>query len=186
MPSVTSLTTLIDQGQKFPTIYADPPWRYSNTSTRSNAAAKYVGTMTVDEICNEPVAALAADNAHLHLWTTNGFLFEAKKVIDAWGFEYKSCLVWVKPQLGIGNYWRVCHEFLLFGIRGKLPFNDHAQRSWLEAERTKHSRKPRAVREAIEKVSPGPYLEMYGREQMPDPWTVYGNEVQEDLFNGTA
>ena len=96
----------------------------------------------------------------------------------AWGFEFKSCFIWVKPQIGIGNYWRVSHEFLLFGLRGSSPFLDHSQRSWLEWERTEHSRKPPIIRELIEKVSPGPYLEMYGREDLGNPsWTVYGNQV---------
>jgi N6-adenosine-specific RNA methylase IME4 len=180
---VASLGELIAKGAKFPTIYADPPWEYSNKGTRSAVEGEYKSTMTVDAICAEPVAELAADQAHLHLWTTNAFLPEAFRVIAAWGFEYKSCLVWVKPQLGIGNYWRVSHEFMLLGVRGKLGFEDHAQKSWLVADRTKHSRKPREVRDAIEKVSLPPYLEMYGREPMPHPWTVYGNEVESNLFH---
>lgn len=139
--------------------------------------------MTVAEICNEPVAGLAADDAHLHLWTTNGFLREAFDVIDAWGFAYKSCLVWVKPQLGMGNYWRVSHEYLLFGIRGSLPFQHNRCRSWLLERRSVHSRKPWQVRQLIEQVSPGPYLELYGREEIPNSsWTVYGNQVERRLF----
>jgi N6-adenosine-specific RNA methylase IME4 len=139
--------------------------------------------MTIDAICAEPVKQLTADLAHLHLWTTNAFLREAFDVIHAWGFKYKSCLIWVKPQLGMGNYWRVSHEFLLLGVRGNLPFVDHTIRSWQPARRTVHSRKPFLFRGLIEQVSPGPYLELYGREEQPNcGWTVYGNQVERRLF----
>lgn len=111
--------------------------------------------MTLEQICSEPVAQLAEKNAHLHLWTTNAFLREAFKVIDAWGFRYKSCFVWVKDRLGMGNYWRVSHEFLLLGVRGSLTFRDRTQPSWLKCPRTTHSRKPWPVRVLIERVSPG-------------------------------
>ncbi len=176
------LQSLIDAGCVFPTIYADPPWSYSNTAARG-AADNHYRTMTVEDICAEPVSQLAADVSHLHLWTTNAFLREAFEVIEAWGFEYKSCLVWIKPQLGMGNYWRVSHEFLMFGVRGSMPFRDKACRSWVLERRTVHSRKPYRVRELIERVSPGPYLELYGREEIPQsPWTVYGNQVERRLF----
>jgi N6-adenosine-specific RNA methylase IME4 len=173
------LERLIESGRKYKTIYADPPWQYGNQATRS-ATNNHYGTMTVDEIAALPIADVVEDNAHLHLWTTNAFLFDARRVLEAWGFEYKSCFVWVKPSIGIGNYWRVSHEFLLFGIRGKLPFQDRSQRSWIEKEKTKHSSKPEKVRKIIEKVSPGPYLELFGRKAV-DGWTVFGDEVAQTL-----
>ncbi len=160
---------------KFGTVYADPPWQYGNQGTRA-ATGNHYSTMSVDEICEMPVESLVADDAHLHLWTTNAFLFDARRVMEAWGFEYKSCFVWVKPQMGIGNYWRVSHEFMLLGIRGNCPFRDRSQMSWREIERTKHSAKPASIRGIIEKVSPGPYLELFGREQV-DGWTVFGNQI---------
>jgi N6-adenosine-specific RNA methylase IME4 len=179
---VRSLETLIERQIRFPTIYADPPWPYANTAARG-AAENHYRTMSLDAIRNQPVKDLAADCAHLHLWTTNAFLRAAIDVIRAWGFRYKSCLVWAKPQIGMGNYWRVSHEFLLLGVRGKLPFRDHTCRSWLMRPRTVHSRKPFAFRELIERVSPGPYLELYGREELPNSgWTVYGNQVERRLF----
>lgn len=190
---VQNLSELISAGAKFSTIYADPPWRYDNKATRSNvdSAAEYKGTMSIDEICAEPVSEIVTEQAHLHLWTTNAFLFDARKVMEAWGFEYKSCFVWVKPQMGIGNYWRVSHEFMLLGVRGGLRFADKGQKSWLEHNRGKHSQKPHIIRNTIQKVSPGPYLEMYGRH-IVDGWTVYGNQIigtaqreftiQQDLF----
>lgn len=183
IPSIArNLSQLVEAGLKFPTIYADPPWQYSNTAARG-AAENHYRTMSVQEICNEPVRMIAAENSHLHLWTTDAFLREAFDVMHDWGFKYKSCLIWVKPQLGMGNYWRVSHEYLLFGIRGDLPFRSNKVRSWQSARRTAHSRKPFLFRGLIEQVSPGPYLELYGREEQPNSeWTVYGNEVERRLF----
>jgi len=175
---VTDLQSLIDDGRTFPTIVADPPWEHANQGSRASASDHYP-TMTIEEICSEPVAELAASNSHLHLWTPSSLLPEALTVMQAWGFQYKTSFVWVKPQIGIGNYWRTAHEFLMLGVRGKLAFLDHAQRSWLEAKRTSHSTKPKAIRELIETVSPGPYLEMYGRTKPANSkWTVYGNQIQ--------
>lgn len=175
------LGTLITAGRKFACIYADPAWQYGNQATRASTDNHYP-TMTVDDICALPVAELAADNAHLHLWTTNGFLFEAKRVMEAWGFEYKSVMVWVKPQMGIGNYWRVSHEFLLLGTRGKCPYLNRAQMSWHRADRTSHSTKPEDFREKIELVSPGPRLELFGRKTSPG-WTVWGNQIARTMFD---
>jgi N6-adenosine-specific RNA methylase IME4 len=79
--------------------------------------------------------------------------------------------VWVKPQMGTGNYWRVSHEFLLLGVRGGCAFLDGSKRSWLQAKRKRHSAKPAAVRKLIEQVSPGPRLELFGRAPV-DGWTV--------------
>lgn len=180
--AVANLAELVQRGLRYGCIYADPPWAYSNKATRANVEDEYKSTMTVDEICQEPVAQLAADDCHLHLWTTNAFLFDAKRVMEAWGFEYKSCFVWVKPQMGIGNYWRVSHEFMLLGIRGKPEFRRRDCMSWGEFDRTAHSKKPAGVRKLVESVSPGPYLELYGRETVPN-WMVYGNEVAKTLFD---
>ena len=177
--TTSNLGELISQGIRFPTIYADPPWRYQNKASRG-AAENHYPTLSLKDICSEPVSELAADNSHLHLWTTNAFLQEAFLVIQAWGFEYKSCFVWIKRQMGMGNYWRVSHEFLLLGVRGSLSFRNQSQASWIGADRTRHSRKPAVVRSLIEKVSPAPYLELYGRSELPNTaWTVYGNEISQ-------
>lgn len=179
---VDDLNSLIQANVTFATVYADPPWSYSNKAARG-AADNHYPTMSLDSICAHPIARLVNRDAHLHLWTTNGFLRESFDVMDAWGFRFKSCLVWIKPQLGMGNYWRVSHEFLLLGVRGSLPFNDNTCRSWLFHPRSRHSKKPFAARALIERVSPGPYLELFGREEQPrTQWTVYGNQVERRLF----
>ena len=176
--SVQDLMELVCEGKKFPTIYADPPWPYLNEASRG-AAVNHYPTMSIDEIRNQHVRPLAEANSHLHLWTTNAFLREAFDVINCWGFDFRSCLVWIKPELGMGNYWRVSHEFLLLGVRGSLTFRDRTLPSWILADRTLHSRKPGRIRALVERVSPGPYLELFGREELPDSeWTVYGNEVE--------
>jgi N6-adenosine-specific RNA methylase IME4 len=168
-------------GLKFGTIYADPPWQYGNQATRASTDNHY-STMTIDDLCAMPIEQFAADDAHLHLWTTNAFLRDAYDVMKAWGFEYRSCFVWCKPQMGIGNYWRVSHEFLLLGIRGNAKrFNDHGLMSWAEIDREKHSAKPQQVRRMIEKASPGPYLELFGREVVGG-WTVFGNQVDDSVL----
>jgi len=184
MCAVSDLYELINAGKKFKTIYADPPWQYSNQSTRSATDTQYE-TMSIDDICNLPISQLSDDVCHLHLWTTNSFLREAFLVIDSWGFNYKSCFVWVKPKLGIGNYWRVSHEFLLLGTKGSCTFIDKSQKSWEELNRTKHSEKPEEIRKKIEKVSPSPYLELFARRTSPG-WISWGNDIKRDLFNESA
>lgn len=159
------------------TICADPPWQYGNTSTRG-AAEDHYPTMTVAELCELDVVGLAADESHLYLWTTNGFLREAFDVMDAWGFEYKTTLVWVKPQIGMGNYFRSSTEYVLFGVRGGLRTVDCNQRNWFEAKRTRHSKKPGRFFELVETASSPPYLEMFARERRLNPdWSYWGNEA---------
>ena len=182
--SVTDLHELIARGKTFDSIYADPPWKYGNQGTRGATSDHYVHNdgsdnnpgMEVDDICALPIAQLAAGASHLHLWTTNAFLFEARRVMEAWGFEYKSCFVWVKPQMGMGNYWRVSHEFCLLGVRGSLPFAARDEMSWREWRRNEHSAKPEGMYDLIERVSPGPHLELFAR-QVREGWTCWGNEV---------
>ncbi|MFO0796054.1 MAG: MT-A70 family methyltransferase [Gemmataceae bacterium] len=178
---VTDLAVLLHRGCRFCCIYADPPWRYDRTPR--GAAARHYPTLSTDEIAALPVADLAADACHLHLWTTHSMLFAAKQVMDSWGFAYKAAFVWVKPQIGTGHYWRSAAEFLLLGVKGELTFLDRTIPSWLCADRHDHSGKPEAVRRLVERVSPGPYLELFGR-RAAHGWVVFGNEVTRGLFDG--
>lgn len=181
---VERLQTLIEQGKTFGTIYADPPWQYGNQATRASTGNHY-RTMTLEEIAALPVKQLAAENAHCHLWTTNAFLPHSFAILQAWSFEYKSCFVWVKSQMGIGNYWRVSHEYMLLGVKGSLPFRSKKLRSWLETARGRHSAKPERVREMVEKASPGPRLELFARMEVSG-WTVWGNQVGKVLFSSST
>lgn len=177
-PATADLDDLVRRGFRFPTIYCDPPWPYDNKAARG-AASNHYATMPMESLLALPVSELAEENAHLHLWTTSSFLREAFEVFDAWGFEYKSGLVWIKDKLGTGNYWRLSHEFLLLGVRGSLCFRERQHPSWLSTPRRKHSRKPGVFRHLVERVSPGPYLELFGRELIPDSdWTVFGDQIE--------
>lgn len=174
---------------KFATFVADPPWQYGNTSTRG-AAENHYSTMTIEELCDlDIVPDHAADQAHLYLWTTAGHLPDAFTVMSAWGFEYKTYLVWCKPQIGMGNYFRVSTELVLFGVRGGMRTQARDIKNWFEAKRTKHSAKPLIFRELVEKASPGPYMELFSRCYAADMltgctcskclngWAVWGNQA---------
>jgi N6-adenosine-specific RNA methylase IME4 len=180
------LDTLVASGRRFGCIYADPPWLYRNHVTRG-AASHHYQCMTLDALCAMPIAKLAAPDAHLHLWATSAFLFDAARLLNAWEFEYRSSFVWVKSQMGVGNYWRNSHEFLLTATRGNAKrFRDYNLRSWMEFPRGEHSAKPEQVRAMIERASPGPYLELFGRAKAPG-WTVWGDQIERDpLFPETA
>lgn len=183
--TITDLNSLIQSGEKFGCIYADPPWSYDNQATRA-ATGNHYQSLTVAQLCELPVRKFAADNAHLHLWTTNAFLFSCPDIFAAWGFEFRSSFVWIKPQMGIGNYWRNSHEILLTAIRGDAKrFNDHSLKSWLECDRGAHSAKPEQVRSMIERSSPGPFLEMFARREAPG-WTVWGNQIERNIFTRSA
>jgi N6-adenosine-specific RNA methylase IME4 len=186
-PGDTTCTTsdlfrLVENGYRFGCIYADPPWQYDNQATRASTGNHYSG-MTVDELCALPVSQIAADDAHLHLWTTNAFLFDCQRIMEAWGFEYRSTFIWAKPQMGIGNYWRNSHEMMLTGVRGDAKrFNDHSMKSWVIADRGAHSAKPEQVRQMIERASNGPYLEMFAR-RITTGWAAWGNQIERSMFD---
>jgi N6-adenosine-specific RNA methylase IME4 len=178
---VDDLHALVAGGKRFGTIYADPPWRYDNQGTRSSTDNHY-RTMAFEDLTALPIKGLAADEAHLHLWATVGFVEEALRLIPAWGFEYRSLFVWCKPQMGLGNYWRVSSELLLLGVRGGLTFADRGLMNWAAIDRAGHSEKPEQVRLLIERASPAPRLELFGRRAVPG-WTVWGDEIARDLFH---
>ena len=173
-----SLEELIASDTRYGCILCDPPWRYQNAAS-NGAAANHYPTLDIDDIASLAVGELAAENAHLHLWVTSSFLFEAEFIMRSWGFDYRSSFVWTKPQIGTGNYWRSAHELLLLGVRGSAPFADRSLRSWITEPRGAHSAKPEVVRELIERASPPPYLELFARSAAPG-WTVWGSEAPKD------
>lgn len=181
---ITSLTELIDAGRTFGAIVIDPPWPYSNQGTRGATSRKkkfYYHTMTLDALKALPIDALAAPNSHGYLWTTVAFQEVSYALLRAWGFEPKSQAIWCKPQLGLGNYYRLSHEILLLGVKGTAPFRTKGLRSWFECRRGPHSSKPEQVRHWIQQASPGPFLELFGRRSVPG-WVVFGDQMTEDLF----
>jgi N6-adenosine-specific RNA methylase IME4 len=179
VPSLEStksqLHDLIREGRRYGTILCDPPWQYTKQSWRAGAG-KHYPSLTLDEIKSLPVRELASEAAHLHLWTTNAFLLESHRVLEHWGFEFKGSFVWCKPDLGVGNFYRTGHEFLLLGVRGGAPFRDRGQRSWEEWPRpARHSEKPAEAVEMIEKLSPGPRIELFSRQERQG-WTTWGSD----------
>lgn len=156
----------------YATIAADPPWGYVIGGPRT---ANGVGlripvppysTMTVDGVAAMPVADLADDAAHLYLWTTNRYVRDAYAVAEAWGFTPSQLLTWCKPPhgLGPGGAFANTTEFVLFARRGTLTANARHDSTWFTAPRGAHSAKPGIFGDLVEKVSPGPYLELFARQ----------------------
>ena len=157
----------------FTTIVIDPPWRYSNTSTRA-AAENHYQTMSHEELL--ALELPAANDAHLYLWVTNSFIGDGLELMAKWGFTQKTMLTWCKPQIGMGNYFRSSTEHVLFGVRGKLSTQRNNVPTWFVANRTEHSAKPESFYDLVEASSPGPYLEMFARRRRLN-WSTWGNEA---------
>lgn len=164
--------------KKYRTILADPPWALNQVG--GYGASRHYPVMPLDKIAGLRVDQLAEDNAHLWLWVTNADLFRQVEVMAAWGFQYRSCLTWIKPRFGLGQYLRNQTEHLLLGIRGRAPIQFKGQGSWLYAPLQEHSHKPEEQYAVIERCSPGPYLELFARRNRPG-WDVWGNEVTCDV-----
>ena len=165
---------------RYPVIYADPPWRYEHVETESRAIENHYPTMSLEEICALPVADLATPDAVLFLWATSPKLAESMRVIESWGFTYRTCMVWVKRQLGRGYWARQKHELLLIATRGQPPAPLPSVRpaSVVESDRTKHSAKPDIFAETIERMFPGlPQVEMFCRSPR-EGWSVWGNQAK--------
>ena len=162
----------------FATILVDPPWPLQS-------GEKHYRTMSLARIKALPVGALAARDAHLWLWTTNALLPRAYEVAEAWGFTVRSPLTWVKFRLGLGGRYQLRNatEQLLFCTRGKAPLGSRSQPTWFNAPVTEHSRKPAEQFAIIERVSPGPYLELFARRrpESNQPWAVWGDQVASDI-----
>ncbi|WP_186776173.1 MT-A70 family methyltransferase [Rubripirellula reticaptiva] len=147
------LSEVLASGAKFGCIYAAPP-----------ATGDGEGTLSIDQLCGLPIGDLAAENAHLHLWTCNEQCAAAHRVVEAWGFKPQDILVWIRPKRGPGPYWRRAHELLMLGVRGDCPFQDKTVHSWIKANKPRNGGKPSAVRDLVEAVSPGPYVELFANK----------------------
>ena len=166
------------QRKKYKTILADPPW---DVNQRGNyGAVNHYDLMTLDRIKAMPIKDLVEDNAHCWLWVTNGTLRFGYEVLEAWGFTPRSVFTWVKPRFNLGVYLRNATEHMLFGTRGKAPVQFKGQGTWSFCPLGRHSEKPHEQYAIIERVSPGPYLELFARRKQPG-WDVWGNEVKSDL-----
>jgi N6-adenosine-specific RNA methylase IME4 len=163
---------------KYRVILADPPWSYDNSGLDASAAKQYE-TMSTEDICTMPIRDLATDNAVLFMWGTSPLLPDALRVIESWGFEYKTSIVWDKDRPNYGNYVSVQHEFLFIATRGACtPDIDLRPGSVLRIERTgRHSEKPEEFRKLIDTLYPnGPRIELFARTAV-EGWERWGNEA---------
>lgn len=172
----------------FGALLVDPPWRFTNRSGKvapEHRRLRRYATLSTPEIAALPVETLAAPRCHLYLWTPNALLPDALDVMHAWGFAYKTNLVWYKIRKdggpdgrGVGFYFRNVTELLLFGIRGRQRTLAPGRRqvNLLMSRKQEHSRKPDSVYDLIERCSPGPYCELFSRTRRPG-WAQWGDEV---------
>lgn len=179
------------KGQTFQTILADPPWQFQNRTGKMAPEHKRLArypTMALDEICDMPVADFAGDPAHLYMWVPNALLPEGLQVMQAWGFAYKSNIIWYKirkdggpDRRGVGFYFRNVTEVLLFGVRGKNARTlqpGRSQENIISTQKREHSRKPDEQYDLIEACSFGSRLELFARGPRKG-WTVWGNQSED-------
>ncbi|MEA5117006.1 MAG: MT-A70 family methyltransferase [Propionicimonas sp.] len=183
-PSNPSRPTQLYTGPKVSILVADCPWMKGQQGDRG--AERHYDLMTLDRIKAMPVSQIAEDNAHLWLWVTNATMFDGRDVAEAWGFEVRSILTWVKFRLGLGSYLRNATEHVLFCTRGKAPVHFRSQPTWVQLPVQDHSHKPEEMYAIIERVSgPGPKLELFARRRPPtiegSPYLVWGNEIDSDI-----
>jgi N6-adenosine-specific RNA methylase IME4 len=169
--------------RKYPVLYVDPPWTFDvfSEAGQEKAPENHYPCMSLTDICALPIPELATDDAILFLWATVPHMFESAKVLEAWGFEYKSSFVWVKDKIGCGYYNRNQHEVLLVATRGNIPAPAPSDRvpSVVHADRGRHSEKPDRFYDIIEGYYPSlPRIELFAREARPG-WAFWGNQAHQ-------
>lgn len=168
--------------KKFSVIVADPPW--DKDQKGRHGAGRHYNLMTLDSIMNMPVEDLAEENAHLWLWVTNSTSHDAFHVMEKWGFTFRRMFHWDKPVMGLGNYGRTASEAVYLGTRGKAPVKFRSQPNWFFSPRQDHSHKPEEFFAIVERLYDGPYLELFARRHPSSnkDWSVWGNEIESDIF----
>jgi N6-adenosine-specific RNA methylase IME4 len=177
-------------GRKFKTLLADPPWQFTNRTGKMAPEHRRLNryqTLSLKEICEIPVHSAVDHPAHLYLWVPNALLPEGLEVMRAWGFLYKTNLIWHKVRKdggpdgrGVGFYFRNTTEMILFGVRGSLRTLDQGRRqvNIIKSQKQEHSRKPDELYDIIESCSPGPYLELFARGTRKH-WHAWGNQAEQ-------
>jgi len=180
--------TLSEMPGRFGTILIDPPWRFTNRTGKVGPEHKRLHryrTMSFEEIGELPIGKLGLPESHLYLWCPNALLYEALKIMQGWGFTYKTNIVWYKVRKdggpdgrGVGFYFRNVTELLLFGVKGGLRTLAPGWRqvNILISRKEEHSRKPCQIYDLIERCSPGPYLELFARNRVQG-WLQWGDEL---------
>lgn len=168
----------ISTATRYPVLYADPPWRYDYSETDSRVIENQYPTMALSDICALPVGDISTQDAILFLWATSPKLADSMRVIEAWGFSYRTCAVWDKQHIGMGYYFRQQHELLLVATKGSIPAPPPYSRpaSIYSERRGKHSAKPSKFAEWIESMYPElNKIELFCREPR-EGWSVWGNQ----------
>jgi len=174
---------------KYRTIVADPPW---DVARLESPGAKGFGTnvaplrsvtlpyptLSTEEIAALPVRDLADEIAHLYLWAVNRYVQDTYRIARAWGFRPSTLLVWAKSPMGLGpgGAFSITTEYVLFARRGACPASERVDSTWWQWKRGRHSEKPGAFLDMVERVSPGPRLELFARTQRLG-WDTWGNEA---------
>jgi N6-adenosine-specific RNA methylase IME4 len=189
MSNADEFTQFID-GRKFSTILADPPWQFTNRTGKVAPEHKRLNrypTLPLKDICEIPLHLAANVSAHLYMWVPNALLPDGLEVMKAWGFNYKSNIIWHKIRKdggpdgrGVGFYFRNTTEILLFGIRGSMRTlaPGRSQVNIIKSMKQEHSRKPEEQYDLIKRCSPGPFLELFARGSRPG-WVLWGNQAEE-------
>jgi len=181
--------------KKYKTIYADPPWQFSNKTGKvapENKKNTRYSTMTLQDIKDLPVKDITADEAHLYMWVPNALLIDGLAVLEAWGFTYKTNLVWEKTRKdgypdgrGVGFYFRNVTELILFGVKTKKKSDTYrtlqpgrSQVNLIRAMKREHSRKPDEFIPLIEACSEGPFIELFARGDR-EGWDMWGNQADD-------
>ncbi|MDE0132220.1 MAG: MT-A70 family methyltransferase [bacterium] len=180
------------EGGPFSTVLADPPWRFMNRTGKvapEHRRLSRYDTMTTAAIRAMPVSEVTTDNAHLYLWVPNALIGDGLRVLESWGFVYKSNIVWAKRRKdggpdgrGVGFYFRNVTELILFGVKGSMRTLAPGRRqvNMIETRKREHSRKPDEQYDVIEACSPDPYLELFARYSR-EGWTSWGLEADDDV-----
>ena len=182
--------------KRYRTLVADPPWRIEmgpSIKPQFGGQVKSVlgyPTMTQHDLMNLPVGLWAEEKAHLYLWTTNSQIGNALKLAESWGFKFSALLTWIKRReprneerdhygddhwMGLGRYYRITTEHVVFAVRGALDVRHKDQPNYFYAPHRGHSEKPAAFYDMVERMSPGPYLDVFARRQRFN-WDTFGNE----------
>lgn len=169
--------------EKYRTIVADPPWEVATGGSGhwglTNGASRLTyPTMDVDAIAALPVATLAEKRAHLYVWTINAYIEDTYDIVRHWGFKPSTLLTWCKKPngIGLGGTYSITTEHVLFARRGVCPAAERVDTTWWEWARGRHSAKPEAFLDLVERVSPEPRLEMFARRNRLG-WDTWGNEA---------
>ena len=167
--------------KKYQIIYADPPWPYNAGAKKNGFSSSAYSSMKIEDICSLGVGEITDENAHLYLWTTNFFIPDAIKVLERWGFRYVTMLTWHKGRGGMGRYFQIDTEHILFGVKGKMPTLLLRSNHFDFKNPRKHSKKPNDFRDVIvERSGNLSRIELFAR-QKTEGWDVWGNEVESDI-----